>query len=235
MSSIAITIIIALLGIGIGVAFGLLIAGMRTETKSGESNREQRMARAGMRELVRIWQKGASRDYLVEIDKTMIKSPSELSARQSRQLLEIIDRLKSWESAQAGNKGQIGDVPQPEDLPSIRVHSSQAEVQPGPAEASPDVPRMNPVDIFTNALQTDVPQSTEVASIGAQVDEILQKKLEGTVLETQGIRLMELPNKGLVVMVGLDQYDRVEDVPNPEIRNLIRLAVEEWERENWKD
>jgi len=46
---------------------------------------------------------------------------------------------------------------------------------------------------------------------------------------------MELPNKGLVVMVGLDQYDRVEDVPNPEIRNLIRIAVEEWERENWKD
>jgi hypothetical protein len=33
----------------------------------------------------------------------------------------------------------------------------------------------------------------------------------------------------MVVMVGLNQYDGVEAVPDEEIRNLIRSAVAEWE------
>jgi hypothetical protein len=41
---------------------------------------------------------------------------------------------------------------------------------------------------------------------------------------------MELPGRGMMVMVGLDQYEGVEKVPDPEIRSLIREAVEEWEK-----
>jgi hypothetical protein len=41
---------------------------------------------------------------------------------------------------------------------------------------------------------------------------------------------MELPTKGLVVMVGLQQYEEVDAVPDPEIRALIRQSVDEWEK-----
>jgi hypothetical protein len=34
----------------------------------------------------------------------------------------------------------------------------------------------------------------------------------------------------MVVMVGLDQYAGVDDVPDAEIRALIHSAVTEWER-----
>jgi hypothetical protein len=67
-------------------------------------------------------------------------------------------------------------------------------------------------------------------SIVAQIDDILQEKLEGTPLSKRGIRLRELPNQHMAVMVGLDQYEGVEDVPDEEIRNLIRSAVSEWEK-----
>ena len=40
---------------------------------------------------------------------------------------------------------------------------------------------------------------------------------------------MELPTKGMVVMIGLDQYDTVDDVPDPAIQALIRTSVKEWE------
>ena len=80
-------------------------------------------------------------------------------------------------------------------------------------------------------------QSTPAApkSIAAQIDEILQEKLESSSLdhlpiERRAIRLMELPGKGMMVMVGLDQYEGVEKVPDPEIRSLIREAVEAWEK-----
>ena len=45
-------------------------------------------------------------------------------------------------------------------------------------------------------------------SIAAQIDEILQEKIEGSDMAQRGVRLLELPNKGMVVMVGLDQYQR---------------------------
>jgi hypothetical protein len=45
----------------------------------------------------------------------------------------------------------------------------------------------------------------------------------------RGVRLLELPNKGMVVMVGLEQYSGVDEVPDDEIRSMIKLAVAEWE------
>jgi len=62
-----------------------------------------------------------------------------------------------------------------------------------------------------------------------QVDEILQKKLQERGLQQRGVRLMELPNKGMVVLIGLEQYATVEEVPDAEIQALIRASVSEWE------
>jgi hypothetical protein len=62
-----------------------------------------------------------------------------------------------------------------------------------------------------------------------QVDEILQRKLQERGWGGRGIRLMELPHKGMVVLIGLDQYATVEEVPDPEIQTLIRASVREWE------
>jgi len=97
-----------------------------------------------------------------------------------------------------------------------------------PAAARPTV---SPVDVFARAFQGDVktPQPPP-RSIAAQIDEILQEMLVDSPLNASAIRLLELPGKGMVVMVGLDQYDGVDAVPDVEIRNLIRKAVAEWER-----
>ena len=92
-------------------------------------------------------------------------------------------------------------------------------------------PSANPIDFFAHALQSDVPKaSAEPKSIAGQVDEILQEKLVESPLANRAIRLMELPGKGMVVMVGLNQYDGVDAVPDADVRALIRSAVSEWER-----
>jgi hypothetical protein len=87
------------------------------------------------------------------------------------------------------------------------------------------------VNLLARALQSEVrsPQPPPM-SIAAQIDEILQEKLETSPLNSKAIRLLELPGKGMVVMVGLDQYEGVDAVPDEEIQNLIRSAVAEWER-----
>ena len=92
-------------------------------------------------------------------------------------------------------------------------------------------PTISPVNVLARAIQGDVktPQAPP-KSIAAQIDEILQEKLATSPLNSSAIRLLELPGKGMVVMVGLDQYEGVDLVPDPEIRDLIRSAVAEWER-----
>jgi hypothetical protein len=100
--------------------------------------------------------------------------------------------------------------------------------------AQPERVNMSPVDLLARALKSETPISPP-KSIAAQVDEIVQEMLVqpsrlNPQLHAKGIRLMELPGKGMVVMVGLDQFDGVEAVPDPEVRNLLKAAVAEWER-----
>ncbi len=95
----------------------------------------------------------------------------------------------------------------------------------------PARPSLNTVEVLARALQPDLraPEPPPL-SITAQIDEILQEMLKNSPLASRLIRLVELPSKGVVVMVGKDQYEGVDAVPDEDIRQLIRSAVTEWER-----
>ncbi len=62
-----------------------------------------------------------------------------------------------------------------------------------------------------------------------QIDAILQAKLVGTPLATRGVRLVESANGGAMVVVGLNRYAEVGDVPDPDVQAVIRAAIAEWE------
>lgn len=94
-------------------------------------------------------------------------------------------------------------------------------------------PRVDIVKGIRLTFEGDAASKLEKAqnrSIAAQVDEILQEKIKGTALEQKAIRLMELPGKGMVVMVGLEQYDSLEAVPYPDVKGAIRYCVAQWEK-----
>jgi hypothetical protein len=90
---------------------------------------------------------------------------------------------------------------------------------------------MNPVDVFTRAVATDVSTiSVKSKSITAQIDDILQERVANTPLEGRGIRLLEAPDGRVVVFVGIENYDGVDAVPDVDVRYAIRAAVTEWEK-----
>jgi len=95
----------------------------------------------------------------------------------------------------------------------------------------PHPPSINTVDVLARVLQPELkaPEPPPL-SIAAQIDEILQEMLQSSPLASRLIRLIELPSKGVAVMVGLYRYESVEAVPDEDIRQMIRLAVAEWER-----
>ena len=89
----------------------------------------------------------------------------------------------------------------------------------------------NPVNVLSQALQSDVGQSSLPSqSMVSQVDAILQEKLDVAGMKKWAIRLTELPQKGMVVMVGLEQYDGINEVPYEQVRTIIRESVSEWEQ-----
>jgi hypothetical protein len=67
-------------------------------------------------------------------------------------------------------------------------------------------------------------------SMAEQIDEILQEKLSDIPLQGVEINLVELPDRGLSVLVGDQVYDGVGEIPDDRIRGLIEESVREWEK-----
>lgn len=84
---------------------------------------------------------------------------------------------------------------------------------------------------ITQPVQPEMPEKKEVKllSVIEEIDKILQKKLEESPLGEKGIQLMENQNQEIRIWVGLNSYDAIDEVPDPEIRALIIESVEDWE------
>jgi hypothetical protein len=150
----------------------------------------------------------------------VLRAPPSASERPSRRT----SSTKAQQVATASPPGTPG-VP-PTKIPAT-LNSAEA---PALGDAIKR-PNMSPVNVLTRAMQAEVQTPhAPPRSIAAQVDEILQEMLKNSPLADRAIRLMELPQKGMVVMIGLNQFDGVEAVPEEDIRQILRAAVAEWER-----
>ena len=98
-----------------------------------------------------------------------------------------------------------------------------------------DKPTPKPVAVDTipePVLEPGDDEETEIKmlSVVDEVNEILQRKLHGSAMAGKGIHLMENHNKEIRFWVGLESYNDVAEIPDPEIQALINAAVKEWEQ-----
>ncbi len=68
-------------------------------------------------------------------------------------------------------------------------------------------------------------------SITEQISEILDELIGKSGLKGQNIKLMENPDHGVDVYVGLEKFPGVDAVPYPQVREMIKTAVKLWEKE----
>jgi hypothetical protein len=117
----------------------------------------------------------------------------------------------------------------PSDQPNLLDQQNDIPAEIAETEEPKKRKRGGLIGVFTRAISSDVPSPRIVTvSIAVQVNTILQNKLKGTPLESRGVCLMELPGQEMVVMIGTDQYDSVNAVPDDEIRAVLQSAVNEW-------
>lgn len=228
MNSIAVPIVMVILGVGIGFALGLFVTSMRGEQ---DDRPETTMPpREDYKEIGRLWQDERG-ELLFEMDGKVIENPADLNTQQRQRLSKSMKQLWLWGESQPASSDRQGA----QDARYVEEEIPPKNPEPDESSKS-DGRRINPFNIFANALRADVPEIPEQSpSIAAQIDDILQEMLEGTDLERRGIRLMELPDQGVQVLVGLDKYPDIDSVPDEDIHKVINAAVKEWENRNWKD
>jgi hypothetical protein len=142
----------------------------------------------------------------VEVEGDLYESAGQLSPDRRRLLTHLAADFNTWLGILPA--AQVEKPPEPAPEVEDSTQTAQPEMEA--------VPRPQPARL----------------SIASQIDEILQEKLDGTPLEGRGIKIMELPGQGVVVMVGLDKYTDLEQIGDLEVSQAIREAVAEWEARN---
>jgi len=116
-----------------------------------------------------------------------------------------------------------------EELPQeiLNVITVHAEAPPVTATPTPPIKEKIPPIVED---EDDGDSEIKILSVVDEVNDILQRKLTGSAIAGKGIHLMENHNKEIRFWVGLDSYDDVEEIPDPEVRQIIDAAVKEWEQ-----
>ena len=224
-----ITIVITIGGVSllVGAAIGSLVVYLFTSRGGGQG------AKTGDDDVVvlaRFLRFKTGGRVIPEIGNKKFQSPAEMSEVQRDNFSRLLNQMQAWLGLEKETPVQVEARPHFPPSESFSTIAPPHPLMDEPVEPYRR-PSINPIDTLARAIQTDVGKIPAAPkSIVAQIDEVLQEKLAGTPLENRGISLLDHPGQGVLVRVGLDQYDGIDAVPDEEIRDLIRSAAAEWEK-----
>jgi hypothetical protein len=138
-----------------------------------------------------------------------------LSAEQRKRIIAILTQIRPWLESPTSAHQPAQPTP---------VQSTPLRPAPPPEARPVQSPRPAPPPNIDKDEVAAAPQS-----IVEQIDAILHAQLAGTPLMEKGIRLQESSEGGVIVWVGINKYQGLEDVPDDQIKAAIRTAISAWE------
>jgi hypothetical protein len=151
---------------------------------------------------------------------------SSLTADQRKRLIEMLTLIRPW------LEGRAAPAPAPvTPPPTPAVQAPRAQPVPVASASIPSAPKPTPQPTAARiaAGEKDEKSAPPATGIVGQIDSILQVRLFGTPLEGRGIYLSNSPEGGVVVNVGLQKFNGIDEVTDPEIKAALRAAITEWE------
>jgi hypothetical protein len=222
-------VFLAIGGTCLGFLAGFLVRGFLRRKPKEETQIETPKIQSPNRnldEVAHLWRDQRDGRLIFQIENEYYKRNSDLTPKEQKILLKVVMDFYQWLEPPSAVK------PQPEEPPLASMAADSVPLPALPVEKSePKRVSFSPVRMLTQALDADVALSAIPAqSMVVQIDVILQEKLIAADMQKWAVRLVEFPNRGMVVMVGLEQYDGIDEVPYERVRKMIREAVAEWER-----
>lgn len=158
------------------------------------------------------------KDRTIEMDGASLVGP--LNAEKKKRLIEIVTYLRPWVEGGLAAPATV--------TPPQKPLQTQPLPVPVPSASAP----VTPVSILAPGAPKKAKSPEEefkLLSIVQQIDTVLQRRIAGSTLEKTGVRLQESLQGGLEVHIGTDKYETIDDVPDGEIKTIIRAAIAEWE------
>jgi hypothetical protein len=151
---------------------------------------------------------------------------SALDNEQRKRLIAILTKMRPWlEAPKSAPPARSRPVSSPQGTSSEKSSSQRPVPASTPSLSSKPSPAAKPA--APAPAEEDTPATP--GSIVAQIDSVLQARLAGTALADKGIRLQESPEGGVLVWVGINKYESIDDVPDKQIKATIRAAIATWE------
>lgn len=188
-------------------------------------------------EVANLWRDGSDGGLIFQIEDQYYKRGDELTNRERELLLRVVMDFYGWlePPSAISSKSEASGKPEPniESKTDIAYASTSETLQEVSLEEQnePKSERLTPVNFVSRILSTEVPVPTPpTPSMVAQVNNVLQEKLQAANMQKWAVRLTESPTKGMIVFIGLEQYETIDEVPYERVRSIIRDSVAEWER-----
>ena len=160
-------------------------------------------------DVAHLWREEKDGKLLFDINGRTYRSWSAMNHDQRAQLEQIELEIRRWMELIRPERGPI--------VPPLNND------QPQPVRPA------RPAPITANERAAAAAEQPSPNSIVAQINQILQDKLLTSPLGNRGISLTEVPGHGVVVWVGLEHFEGIDSVPDPEVKQIIRESVNEWE------
>jgi len=195
-----------------GIIFGRMWGSMqsRDESPKPESPEPETESEAPPSDALYIWRDHETKEFVLQFGERVYRSSDDLTPREKETFSALFDRMQTW----------------------LGVSTAPPEVSPIEPISQPEAekPSITAAGVISSMVSSN--PEPPPASIVAQIDEILQKKLAASPLKDRGIALQETIKGGMQIIVGLEKFDDIDSVPEEEIRVIIRASVSEWESQS---
>jgi hypothetical protein len=173
---------------------------------------------------VSLWHDRRQRKLIAQVGKDRIDLDQDLSEAQRSALSMLLVDLQD----RVGVSATIREALAQDANRAVAEQDRKRLVPKKDEEIKP--PSLNPLRTFVNYVQADAPKLESASlSIPEQIDAYLQDLIEGTPLASRGISVADWPKRGVVFIVGVEVYDDIQRIPDPEVQKAIRAAVKMWE------
>jgi len=238
----------------VGIIWWFQGVGRRTSSKRLNATQSD----PSLAEVARLMRDKQTQDLVIGINGQNYRAAHELNPGQLRRLTFASNVLTKWlvetspvqpsteepstvEPSTAEPSTEEPSTTPPQEVPqgfewlpaeSIQEEGQHDHIPPFMVEPEEEVkPVSTKLSDMVGGLLNPTPQpETEFKSIAMQINDILQEMIVDTPFTARGISVNDAPDHGVMVTLDGEKYPGVKDVPDEEVRNLIRSAVVEWEK-----
>ena len=211
--------------------FVFFVMGYIVRVFLGGSKKEKPEADAKGDTILRFWADEQKVQH-VELEGQEV-SVTDGTQEQRKRLADLLKTLQKW--VQYNEPAQPAPVVAAAVTAAAVLLASDADEPPLVLPAEPKEVTKPRIDLskgakmfFTDNVARKVEPKPK--TIVGMIDDVLQNKLESSPLQSKKIKLEDGLHGEVIVVVGVERYVGVDQVPDPQIQSIIREAIAEWDK-----